>query len=139
MATVPKDTMKTVQLIRSAFAFWQKVLMVIIGYGAVMIWVALTYRDALGFAKLFSELNARELGLVVVSGGTVGLHFFRSRWEAQGRWGDVQSFAVALQGALFLVTLAAGLNPLLGLYFAVMAVATLKLPALGRKPEVPAE
>ena len=113
--------------------------MVTLGYGAIMFWFALAFRDELGFAKLFTMLTARELGLLLVSGGTIGLHFFRSRLEKQGRWGDVKRFAVALQGALFLATLAAGLSPALGEFYGVMALAAIALPPLNGKSEAPAE
>jgi len=113
--------------------------MVTFGYGAVMFWIALTFKGELGFAKLFTMLTARELGLLLVSGGTIGLQFFRSRWEKQGRWGDVKRFAVALQGALFLATLAAGLSPALGVFYGVMALAAIALPPLNGKSEAPAE
>jgi len=131
--------MKTVQKLRSALAFWQQVAMVTLAYGAVMFLLALTFSDELGFAKLFTMLTARDLGLLLVSGGTIGLHFFRSRWEKQGRWAEVKWFAIALQGALFLLTLAAGSNPLLGTYFSVVAVCHLVLPRLTQQPAASAE
>jgi hypothetical protein len=131
--------MKTVQKLRSAFAFWQQVAMVTLGYGAVMFWIALAFRDRLGFTNVFATLTPSELGLLLVSGGTIGLHFFRPHWEKQGRWTDVKWFAIALQGALFLGSLATGLNLLLGAFFATMALGHIVLPALNPKKEVPAE
>jgi len=131
--------MKPVQKFRSALAFWQQVAMVTLAYGAVMFLLALTFSDELGFAKLFTMLTARDLGLLLVSGGTIGLHFFRSHWEKQGRWTDVKWFAIGTQGVLFLLTLAAGLNPLLGTYFSVVAVCHLALPRLTQQPAASAE
>ena len=113
--------------------------MVTLGYGAIMFWLALAFRDELGFAKLFTMLTARELGLLLVSGGTIGLHFFRSRWEKQGRWTEVKWFAIALQGALLLATLATGANPFLGTYFSAVAVCHLVLPRLTQQPTASAE
>jgi len=113
--------------------------MVTLGYGGIMFWVALTFRDDLGFAKLFNMLTTKELVLLLVSGGTIGLHFFRSRWEKQGRWAEVKWFAIGTQGALFLLTLATGSTPFLGTYFSVVAVCHLVLPRLTQQPAESAE
>ena len=131
--------MKTVQKLRSDLAFWQQVAVVTLGYGAVMFWIALTFRDALGFANIFTLLNTQELGLWGVSSGTVGLHLFRPLWEKQGRWADVKWFAIALQGALFLLTLATGSKPFLGSYFFVVALCHLVLPRLTQQPAASVE
>jgi len=130
---------KTFDKLRSSIAFWQQVAMVTLAYGAVMFWIALTFRDALGFANIFTLLTAKELGLLLVSGGTIGVHFFRPHWEKQGRWADVKWFAIALQGALFLLTLATGSTLLLGTYFSVVAVCHLVLPRLTEQPAASAE
>jgi len=131
--------MKTVQILRSALAFWQQVAMVTLGYGAVMFWIVLTFKHALGFASIFTLLTAQELGLLVVSSGTVGLHLFRSRWEKQGRWTDAKWFAIGTQGVLFVFTLATGLNPFLGGYFTVMAIGHVVLSQLKQQSAVSAE
>jgi hypothetical protein len=131
--------MKTVQKLLSALAFWQQVAMVTLAYGAVMFWIALTFKDQLGFANIFTLLTAQELGLLVVSSGTVGLHLFRSRWEKQGRWTDAKWFAIGTQGVLLIITLAAGLNPFLGGYFAVIAMGHVVLTQLKQQPAASAE
>jgi hypothetical protein len=104
-----------------------------------MFWIVLTFKDQLGFANIFTLLTAQELGLLVVSSGTIGLHFFRSRWEKQGRWTDAKWFAIGTQGMLFLLALATGLNPFLGTYFSVMAVCHFVLPQLKQQPAASAE
>ena len=134
-----RHSVKPFDKLRSSLTFWQQVAMVTLGYGAVMFLLALTFSDALGFANIFTLLTAKELSLLLVSGGTIGLHFFRSHWEKQGRWADVKWFAIALQGALFLLTLATGSTPLLGTYFSVVAVCHFALPRLKQQPAASAE
>ena|ERR1039458_10223098 len=131
--------MKTFDKLHSSLVFWQQVAMVTLGYGAVMFWIALTFKDALGFANIFTLLTAQELGLLVVSSGTVGLHLFRPLWEEQGRLAEVKWFAIGTQGVLFLFALATGLNPLLGGYFAVITIGHVVLTQLKQQPAASAE
>ena len=131
--------MKTFDKLRSSIAFWQQVAVVTLGYGAVMFLLALTFSDELGFAKLFTMLTARDLGVLLVSGGTIGLHLFRPHWEKQGRWAEVKWFAIGTQGVLFLLTLATASKPFLGTYFSVVAVCHLVLPRLAQQPAESAE
>lgn len=94
------------------FGFWNKILAVTLGYGGLTVLVALELNRATGAYPFLAKLGTAGLGILIVVSGTLGMHVLRARFFDTGQWLAVRRLAVALTGALAVVTSARGSVPL---------------------------
>jgi hypothetical protein len=104
--------------------------MVTLGYGAVMFGIALALEQRFGLMQVTTMLTTAQLALLLVGGGTMGLHLFRATWQAQGRLHVVRRFAVWLSLALLVASTGVDLHPRLGNEAIEVALAHLSIGCL---------
>ena len=102
--------------------FWNKVWAITLLSGGIATLAAVEVDRATDLLPLLRQLDAYGLLVMILAGGTVGVHFQHDQVLESGKRIPARRFAVALTAVLAIASAAAGSLPLLLVCATVMAM-----------------